>query len=137
MELGNAVCEFPYEDGTWRQVGVTPEMICKMADKLCVRVIILHKSSLFHKHTPKGWISDAHMPVIALDIFGDHGFVYDGPVSRRMNAQPLHGPQTFQPVKIKPLNPGSWSSAYRHVTASAAWRRCWPRKRQGHSLATT
>ena len=42
LKLGYAAGEYPYEDGTWRQVGVTSKMICKLADKLGVRVVVFH-----------------------------------------------------------------------------------------------
>ena len=102
LELGHKIGEAPYEDGCWRQCGVTTDMTCKPADKLGARVIVFHKSALFHKRALSGWLSDAHMPAIALDVSGDRGFVYDGPTSRQLKSTSLNGPQTFQPIKLNP-----------------------------------
>ena len=75
LQLGYQIGEFPYEDGCWRQCGVTAKMVHAMADKLCVRVVLFHKAALFHERTPEGRLSNAFRPVIALDIFSDRAFV--------------------------------------------------------------
>jgi hypothetical protein len=68
----------PYENGEWRNVGVTAEIvkaICK-EDKLAVH--ILYSDRLIQSCYPDGWVPGKNNACICFNIWSDHGFFYDG-----------------------------------------------------------
>ena len=68
----------PYENGEWRNVGVTAEIvkrICK-EDKLAVH--ILYSDRLIQSCYPDGWVPGKHNACVCFNIWSDHGFFYDG-----------------------------------------------------------
>jgi hypothetical protein len=68
----------PYEEGEWRQVGVTAEMVKAYCKEDNIAVHILYSDRLIQSCYPDGWVPGKHNACVCFNIWSDHGFFYDG-----------------------------------------------------------
>ena len=88
----------PYENGEWRNVGVTAEIVKRICleDKLAVH--ILYSDKLIQSCYPDGWVPGKHNACVCFNIWSDHGFFYDGSTEKGRHIK-------CQIPNMKPLAP--------------------------------
>ena len=99
---------YPFEEaeglqGGWREHGVTMRMVHKVVDRFSGAALLYSRGRLVHRYTSPNWAPDCHLPVIAIQVHGCHGFVFDGPTSRRrLSHDHVVASEGLQRVSLQP-----------------------------------
>ena len=77
----------PYENGEWRNVGITAEIVKKICEQEKIAVHILHSDRLIQSCYPEGWKPGGNCACLCFNIWSDHGFLYDGSTQEGHNVK--------------------------------------------------
>ena len=77
------VREAPYDLGDWRELGLNCKVIEHFCKKVGLALRILHSNRVIQEFSPPDWKPNADKPIVCLNVWSDHGFIYSDPESKR------------------------------------------------------
>ena len=82
IECGYEVGEAPFDDGDWKELGATGEVIIKYCQKLNVNWYVHHGRNLLTYLAPEDKVG---MAIVNVSIWGDHVYFYGSAEGGVMN----------------------------------------------------
>ena len=91
----------PYDLGDWRELGATCNLIQHFCERVGVALRILHSDRLIQEFNPPNWRPDANKPIVCINVWSDHGFIYEKPHSKSAVCQmKVVKPEYLPPTRV-------------------------------------